>query len=400
MNFPKITGEIQPVNRRHYDDLVEMYVECVSKVDGVLGVVLFGSVSTPGLSDIDIVVTVPDHGPYPDWDNISLKRLAKGHPAESVVAHDVFVWPEQVARNAESFFYVDQQTILQGAKLGGELPANLRNSLRQLLSMDYLIHRFDSLSQLLCLRQIPIRSVLLFISTLRHTCRLANQLELISKAEADEAISDINELRVAAIQQRCTSSMLNSWPERIVKLLWSTMISLGQQMDLNPSIGTAKQWQPSTKLVFVGSDSEDGVSQWSKLFERQANCWATKYVRVAPIPKIAYSHMLGYFNTNSEASETLAQHFPRISNKLGKSGSNHQSALFEARAVRLDSVINHWEFLRRSGFNASSGKGYLGLAMPAKPGFKNSIYRQLSTCLLYTSPSPRDQRGSRMPSSA
>ena len=27
-------------------------------------------------------------------------------------------------------------------------------------------------------------------------------------------------------------------------------------------------------------------------------------------------------------------------------------------------------------------------------------YRQLSSCLLYTSPSPRDQRGSRMPSSA
>ena len=31
-------------------------------------------------------------------------------------------------------------------------------------------------------------------------------------------------------------------------------------------------------------------------------------------------------------------------------------------------------------------------------GAKGSVYRQ--TCLLYTSPSPRDQRGSRMPSSA
>ena len=27
-------------------------------------------------------------------------------------------------------------------------------------------------------------------------------------------------------------------------------------------------------------------------------------------------------------------------------------------------------------------------------------YKELGTCLLYTSPSPRDQRGSRMPSSA
>ena len=30
----------------------------------------------------------------------------------------------------------------------------------------------------------------------------------------------------------------------------------------------------------------------------------------------------------------------------------------------------------------------------------NSLIRSLNTCLLYTSPSPRDQRGSRMPSSA
>ena len=31
---------------------------------------------------------------------------------------------------------------------------------------------------------------------------------------------------------------------------------------------------------------------------------------------------------------------------------------------------------------------------------KHSLYQAVITCLLYTSPSPRDQRGSRMPSSA
>ena len=33
-------------------------------------------------------------------------------------------------------------------------------------------------------------------------------------------------------------------------------------------------------------------------------------------------------------------------------------------------------------------------------GLLSELQQQLSTCLLYTSPSPRDQRGSRMPSSA
>ena len=31
---------------------------------------------------------------------------------------------------------------------------------------------------------------------------------------------------------------------------------------------------------------------------------------------------------------------------------------------------------------------------------ESELYRRITSCLLYTSPSPRDQRGSRMPSSA
>ena len=40
------------------------------------------------------------------------------------------------------------------------------------------------------------------------------------------------------------------------------------------------------------------------------------------------------------------------------------------------------------------------LALGILPYISASIIMQLMTCLLYTSPSPRDQRGSRMPSSA
>ena len=35
-----------------------------------------------------------------------------------------------------------------------------------------------------------------------------------------------------------------------------------------------------------------------------------------------------------------------------------------------------------------------------EPGLESLILKNTKSCLLYTSPSPRDQRGSRMPSSA
>ena len=49
-----------------------------------------------------------------------------------------------------------------------------------------------------------------------------------------------------------------------------------------------------------------------------------------------------------------------------------------------------------SNFPFEKKQGWMDISLPA--GIKDEAY--LDTCLLYTSPSPRDQRGSRMPSSA
>ena len=45
-------------------------------------------------------------------------------------------------------------------------------------------------------------------------------------------------------------------------------------------------------------------------------------------------------------------------------------------------------------------KRALDLSMTRNSGGEDFVERRMYPCLLYTSPSPRDQRGSRMPSSA
>ena len=59
-------------------------------------------------------------------------------------------------------------------------------------------------------------------------------------------------------------------------------------------------------------------------------------------------------------------------------------------------VTGHWESALISELNESIFEE-LGLVWYSWGPFK---LERLNTCLLYTSPSPRDQRGSRMPSSA
>ena len=50
-------------------------------------------------------------------------------------------------------------------------------------------------------------------------------------------------------------------------------------------------------------------------------------------------------------------------------------------------VLDNYAFVRTTGYLAGPSDVYVSLG-------------QVKNCLLYTSPSPRDQRGSRMPSSA
>ena len=373
MKFPKLTGTVSHVDPVHYGNLVDQYTDLVSKVEGVKDVILFGSVSTPGLSDVDLVVTVADSGIRPRWEDISLLKIAQGHPAESIIAHDVFVWPESVAKHAESFFYVDQQTVLKGQELGGELSPKFTREFRQLLSMDYLIHRFDSLSQILFSRTYSLRGLLLFISTLRHTCRLAVELNLLPPIQSDEFILEINQLRSTAIErQRLKSSDFDGWPERIIDLLWDTMIALGKQLNLSDPIENSRNWTPSSRLVFIGSDQTDGVGEWKKIFHQQSGSLLSRYVRSAPLPSIALAHIRQYGSKNTDDGRRLAKSFPKIFNNVNTEPST-------ARQIRVDAVLRHWNLISEASYGASSGKGYIGVSMPSDPGLKDKIIKVMAS---------------------
>ena len=62
-------------------------------------------------------------------------------------------------------------------------------------------------------------------------------------------------------------------------------------------------------------------------------------------------------------------------------------------------IGSYQSILSRTGYGSSPVGGAVGTIPGALPGQLADAVPQV-VCLLYTSPSPRDQRGSRMPSSA
>ena len=84
----------------------------------------------------------------------------------------------------------------------------------------------------------------------------------------------------------------------------------------------------------------------------------------------------------------------RIEDTLGEGGMGY---VVRARHVELDQAVAIK--LMRRGVNPVWGKRFLREARAASRIESEHVAR-VYDCLLYTSPSPRDQRGSRMPSSA
>ena len=84
----------------------------------------------------------------------------------------------------------------------------------------------------------------------------------------------------------------------------------------------------------------------------------------------------------------------------------------EIRDVLLDNNIGAAQFFTNAGKTKTDGvEAVLNWAVPTGNGglfnlnasgawISTDVSDDVNTCLLYTSPSPRDQRGSRMPSSA
>ena len=84
--------------------------------------------------------------------------------------------------------------------------------------------------------------------------------------------------------------------------------------------------------------------------------------------------------------------------------------LLDGKPLSYDRAFTHEgiqypaNWLRLSSWEEKSAIGITEIADP--PYYDQRFYwgvdnpKQLEDCLLYTSPSPRDQRGSRMPSSA
>ena len=101
-----------------------------------------------------------------------------------------------------------------------------------------------------------------------------------------------------------------------------------------------------------------------------------------------------YLDQDDRLSE-FYNRFPESSNFEAQIQEKTKNFSLETRAVLSQSLIEQYSHFAPSEATLSNIEN-----LKNETTFTITTGHQLNFCLLYTSPSPRDQRGSRMPSSA
>lgn len=349
MNFNNLHGSVNSVSLKVYDDLINLYVDKIKNVVGVKSIIQIGSFSTPGLSDIDIIVIVDDFNP-PKWQDISIKNNLKGEKGFEVIAHDIFVYPYSIIRYIDGLFYIDQKKLLYGEDIGGGFSHNEINYLRLILSFEYTVNRLESLVMLTSLKRVHVRNVLLFISTLRHTNKLLCDFNIITKNELIKRNSKIEFLRKSFIDNTSSNLFedLNSLIIPSFKTIYNSILLLKEKLDYI-DLKRNKKWVLNFKKLVFEIDNTKTAANFFKSY-RHLNNFFSGSILIQPMPTAIRQHIHNY-----EKIKFLSE-FQNYNDRLKK--------------VRFELALSHSDFINLNNYHAA--KSYTIINFKS-PNFKDLV---------------------------
>lgn len=293
VKFNNIEGEINFVPLGTYNDLIQAYVTAVSKIKGVVSLIQLGSFTTPGLSDIDIIVIVEDQN-VPRFEDISIKKNLHDKVGYEVIAHDVFVYPESLAGYLDGLFYIDRKKILFGKDVITKLSKEQNLKLKSILSFEYAVHRLEALTALTALPKTNTRDLLLFISTLRHTLRLLAEFNLITIDRCEKEIDQIEDLRRKSVNTPLEDYKedIQQWIIPAFELIFGGVNLLGNQLGYS-SDGEVNIWVLNfNKLIYNYKDVESAKHKFEILDKRNKRYKGRILFEV--FPQVVQKHVKRY----------------------------------------------------------------------------------------------------------
>lgn len=206
-NFPRFV----PISS--YDCVIQRMVEILSQQEGVITIYRIGSISSPGISDIDILVVFEDGIKY----NLNpLKCLSRTD--RYLFVHGLYGISRKLLNKAHQYSLEYKYNLLWGEKLPVEkcdLSKEEIETLKTQIALEYLIKMFVNLTVEFTYGIVRVRGLLL------HTKALLLDLEFlnISDGKLFDLLNKILLWRNHWFDERPDKLMLSTWIQEFYKEL-------------------------------------------------------------------------------------------------------------------------------------------------------------------------------------
>jgi len=167
-----------PCSRKDYIKTRDTYVKTVMQVPAVKAIYQMGSITTPGISDLDLIVVLDDDAASTHKTHYSTRRLTKKeqyifmHPGAMVTNESTF-------RNLPLLIHASNLRRLLGEDLAQiSLTSSEGRHVAYAVLIDHSIHLLHQLMKSVLSRVIPTRRTLMSLSSIKHSLALVKEADL------------------------------------------------------------------------------------------------------------------------------------------------------------------------------------------------------------------------------
>lgn len=349
-----------------YDRCVDRYVRAVRGREGVLAVYQMGGVSSPGLSDLDLIVVVDGTFRGHAYHDLSVRRvLGEADAAPYLFIHDVMVIDVDSFRRLAFINYASDLRLLWGEPLEVDpLTPDEERFVKLAILCDFTLmrlHQFEAFSQH---RVFPIRGHIVRGSSVKHSIaladfmgrwpehdRLCRRIDALRRHWFDA--EDLDEARAvfAASVEAFRDLLIRAAAYlRDEVVLYSERDITQHVLMLNDFSSTTLFVERATFMDFYRADRrEDAYRGFARLLPANKT--------MVPCPHHVYFQYLTYARTQDNDVSRVLQR------KLSNAQVAFEAAVSYRQAMqkRCEAITRYNAFLQEHHIHFSNGVGFPGI---------------------------------------
>ena len=379
--------------REDYERTVERYVDRVRRVPGVLGVGRYGNISTPGISDLDLVIVTEDDLPPSAGETLSIGGLPEFE--RNLFMHEATIMPVNGMGHVSEHLDVSAIDTVWGAVPAVPVPSADERRWHELaILMEWLGCFCRFFGEIATLGVSNVRWALPVLHSLRYSAQIAKTLV----GDASDSWTEYPE-RVAALRSEWFALPSDSVrAERLAACLaegWTVAADLSWRIEhwieaekLLPSLGSGPDWsvysyEPARFAIIARSDNAeamiDGVLEFAKPSGIVATArWKQLSRRLAPSWCLLPRFHEAFVMAAASSAPVIHAHAARQWFGGRQIMPMHPTSPFERYLCRrMGRLENQAQFLERNGLGFGSACSDLVYTPPVKDETPESWRRRL-----------------------